>query len=270
MEARLAPTGILAIKHIPGSSPAVFELTRLTDGKSLPPINIPSPYEAQVTGHPKPLMAELKWYLERFLDYPFPPEVAHAEHVLDTLKLWGTEAFNALFDRRDAGSWLNAADAIQIRSDSPNVLSWPWEALFDQQTGSYVAHQRRIERRLNQLADPPALKPLPTDCVNILLVVARPYQNDVGYRSIARPLVELIQSQDLPARVTVLRPPTFDNLREHLHRYPDRYHVLHCNGMVLMETAVVNQLEIENKAAADATVKIVAQRLLAYLDKSSG
>src|ERR1019366_1672444 len=111
----------------------------------------------------------------------------------------------------------------------PHSLSWPWEALFDPQH-NYLAHERRIERRLNHLADPPALRALPKDRVNILLVVARAYKADVRYRSIARPLVELIQSRGLPAHVDVLRPPTFDQLREHLRAHPGYYHALHFDG----------------------------------------
>ena len=222
----------LAIEHVENSGPPAFKLTRLGSGKSLPPVAIKSPYETSVEGRPNSdLMQELRWYLEGFLDYPFHPETVHAEHVLDALKAWGADAFNALFDRRDAGDWLSNSDILQIRSDDPKILSWPWEALFDGQTGSHLAHQRRVERQLNKLPDPPPVADLPRDRVNILLVVARPYgEDDVRYRSVARPLVELIASQNLPAHVDVLRPPTFDRLREHLRAHPGYYHVLHFDG----------------------------------------
>src|ERR1022692_2279847 len=154
---------------------------------------------------------------------------ATAERVLDALQAWGTQAFNALFDRRDADKWLAGSEILQIRSDDPHILSWPWEALFDPQR-NYLAHERQIERRLNHLSDPPPRPKLPKDRVNILLVVARPYKADVRYRSIARPLVELIQSHSLPAHVDVLRPPTFDQLREHLRAHQGYYHALHFDG----------------------------------------
>ncbi|MDP2899069.1 MAG: CHAT domain-containing protein, partial [bacterium] len=221
---------VLAIVHDERSSSPVFKLTRLPDGKSAAPVPISSPYNFPVEGQPNShLMRELRWYLEDFLDYPFPPETTHAEHVLDALKAWGAQAFNALFDRRDAGDWLAGSDILQVRSDDPHILSWPWEALFDPQA-NYLAHERRIERRLNKLRDPQPLAALPTDRVNILLVVARPYKGDVRYRSIARPLVELIQSKGLPAHVDLLRPPTFDQLRDHLRARPGYYHVLHFDG----------------------------------------
>src|ERR1039457_6031637 len=226
----MATTATLAIAHAENSSPPTFVLNRLKDGKSAAPVTISSPYEFPVKGQPNSnLMHELRWYLEHFLDYPFDPEIGHAGRVLDALQAWGTQAFNALFDRRDAGEWLANSEILQIRSDDPYILSWPWEALFHPQRNS-LAHERRIERRLNHLPDAPKRRSLPKDRVNILLVVARPYRGDVRYRSIARPLVELIQSRGLPARVDVLRPPTFDQLREHLRTHPSYYHALHFDG----------------------------------------
>ena len=231
MEQSRALIAELSIEHMGESAPATFKLTRLSDGKSLMPVAISSPYQFPVENQLNSnLMRELRWCLEHFLDYPFHPETLHADHVLEALQTWGAQAFDALFDRRDAGNWLAACSALQVRSDDPNVLSWPWEALFDPQSGSYLAHQRRMERCLNNLPDPAPNTFFPRDRVNILLVVARPYEGDVGYRSIARPLIELIQEQNLPAYVDVLRPPTFDQLREHLRTHPRYYHVLHFDG----------------------------------------
>jgi tetratricopeptide (TPR) repeat protein len=229
MEGRHA--GALAIEHVESSSPPTFRLTRLEDRKSLPPAPIVSPYEFPVEGHPKsPLMRELRWYLEQFLDYPFHPETDHAEHVVDALRAWGTQAFNALFDRRDAGNWMTGSTILEVRADDPHILSWPWEALYDPQGAAFLAHRLRLERRLNTLPDPQPAADLPKECVNILLIVCRPYEHDVRYRSIARPLIELIQSKNLPVHVDILRPPTFDQLRERLREQPGYYHVLHFDG----------------------------------------
>src|SRR5208283_929719 len=147
-----APQPALVIENVEGSSPAAFKLTRLEDGKSLSPVAIGSPYEFPVEGRPKsPLMRELRWYLEQFLDYPFHPETDHADHVLDALRGWGTQAFNALFDRRDAENWLAGLATLQIRADDPQILSWPWEALYDPLAGAFLAQQRCLERRLKRL-----------------------------------------------------------------------------------------------------------------------
>jgi tetratricopeptide (TPR) repeat protein len=182
-------------------------------------------------------MRELQWYLETFLDYPFPPDTDRAERVLQALRDWGQQTFRSLFEDRSAQRMFDAATTdysslhLQISSDDPGVMAWPWEALRDPELG-VLAHSCQIERRLNTIRDPQALPDsLPTDRVNILLVVARPYgKRDVRFRSIARPLVELIENQNLPARVDLLRPPTFERLREHLHARPGFYHILHFDG----------------------------------------
>jgi len=227
----------LIIQHI-GTNPDKFEVMRLQDGKRTPAVKIPSQSEFKVQGCPDSnLSQKLRWYLESFLDYPFEPDTDVAEYVLDGLKEWGEAAFNALFDNRNGADMLK--DAIQngynnlhlkISSDDPRVLAWNWEALSDPKAGTF-AHLCQIERKLNQILDPvPFSEKLPKDCVNILLVTARPFENDVRYRSISRLLVEMIESQNLPAKVHVLRPPTFDNLREHLRKHPNFYHILHFDG----------------------------------------
>jgi hypothetical protein len=110
------------------------------------------------------------------------------------------------------------------------VLAWPWEALYDRQAACRLANTCQVERRLDHLRDPPKLKKLPKDRVNILLVIARPYERDVRFRSVARALVEWASRPDVPASVHVLRPPTFDHLRQHLRQHPHFYHILHFDG----------------------------------------
>ena len=181
-------------------------------------------------------MSCLSWYFEEFLDYPFPPRTEQAANIEDALEAWGQEAFDALFASGQARDWMLEANRsgvfrLQILSSDPATLSWPWEALCDPQIG-VLAHCVQVERRLNcEPVDPPPLPDeLPKDRINILLVTARPYDVDAQFRSISYPLVELIESGRLAARVHLLRPPTLDNLREHLAAHPHTYHVLHFDG----------------------------------------
>src|SRR5260370_8539135 len=147
----MAPTAALAIEHAEKSSPPVFNLTRLPDGKSAAPVTILSPYEFPVEGQPNSnLMLQLRWYLEQFLDYPFEPEIGHADRVLDALKAWGTQAFTALFDRRDAANWLAPPGILQVHTDHPQILSCPWHPLFHP-TPIYAPHHPRLPRPLNLL-----------------------------------------------------------------------------------------------------------------------
>jgi tetratricopeptide (TPR) repeat protein len=228
----------LIIRHVAKSEPPQFQVVRQRDGKSTDPRIVVSAFGFTVEGRPNSdLVRELSWYLENFLDYPYPPETDHAERVLDSLSSWGQQAFNGLFGDREGGRFFEEATRegyeqlhLVISSDEPRILSWPWEALRDPESG-VLAQTCQIERRLNHIRDSqPISDKLPADRVNILLVTSRPYEGDVHYRSMSRPLVELVEKETLPARVHVLRPPTFDRLREHLRERPHFYHLIHFDG----------------------------------------
>ena len=64
------------------------------------------------------------------------------------------------------------------------------------------------------------------------MVIARPDgpDNDIPFRSVARPLLEVFRTQDVPIRLEVLRRPTFERLRQVLTARPNDYHVLHFDG----------------------------------------
>jgi len=227
----------LTIHHVPGTEPPLFNVMR-GDQTTAKPAPVASPVGFPVKGRPdSDLMRELRWYLEDFLDYPFPPDTDRAERVLDALRAWGKKAFNDLFGIRPASRMFDEATAqgyqhldLRIAGDDPRILQWPWEALVDPEAAP-LAVACRMERRLNDVRDPVDLpEGLPKDRLNVLLVTARPYEADVGYRSISRPLVELIEKENIPAHVHVLRPPTFGNLREHLAGRPGFYHIIHFDG----------------------------------------
>ena len=82
----------LVIQQLPGA--AEFQVTRTHPFKTSKPVTIPSPYTYPVEGRPNSnLMVELQWYLEKFPEYPFPPETDHADRIIEALKNWGEEAF---------------------------------------------------------------------------------------------------------------------------------------------------------------------------------
>ena len=227
----------LVIRHAPKSDPPQFTVERLGDGKASPPVAVPPPDSVPVEGRPdETLTGELRWYLETFLDYPFPPETDHAERILKAFQTWGKQTFTTLFTHPHARRCYEKAVehgfpnlTLRVVSDSPVILGWPWEALYDPETDP-LAHQCNIERRIDSVRDPAPLGTLPTDRVNVLLVIARPYERDVKYRSVSRPLVEMAEDQNLPVSIHVLRPPTLDQLRDHLRQHPNHYHILHFDG----------------------------------------
>src|ERR1700759_3150611 len=92
----------LIIRHLTNSEPAQFQVVRQRDAKGTEPRTVVSAFLFPVEGRANSdLTRELSWYLEKFLDYPFPPETERAEKILDSLKAWGQQAFNALFGDRE-------------------------------------------------------------------------------------------------------------------------------------------------------------------------
>ncbi len=77
----------LIIRHA-GKDPDRFQIIRMKDGKGAPnSVGIPSPDVFPVEGRLNSnLSAELRWRLERFLDYPYHPDTDVAERVLDSLR----------------------------------------------------------------------------------------------------------------------------------------------------------------------------------------
>lgn len=128
----------LLLRHVPGSEPPRFFVER-PGGKCTQPAAVASPVGFPVAGRPKSdLWRELRWYLEEFLGYPFSPETEHAERVMEALRAWGEQAFDALFGSREGGGMFDDATAegienllLQVWSDDARVLAWPWEALRD-------------------------------------------------------------------------------------------------------------------------------------------
>ena len=57
----------------------------------------------------------------------------------------------------------------------------------------------------------------------MLMVISRPAgARDVGYQMVARPLLERLDAVRGEVGLTVLRPPTFDALRDAVRRPPRR------------------------------------------------
>lgn len=229
----------LIIRHEPGANSLRFAVQRVdaNGARSAPAVELTDPLAQVLEGTELRLGPELAWYLESYLDYPFGPNQSRAERVIKALGQWGRQAFDLLFGAGQAHGFYHDATRngyenlhLVIASDDAHVLSWPWEVLEDPQVGDLAQHCR-IERQLDHLAEPPPPhEGLSRERVHVLLVTARPYQDDVAYRSISRPLVELIHDADLPAQVKVLRPPTFEALRRELQAHPGGYHIVHFDG----------------------------------------
>lgn len=215
----------------------LFEIMRLPDGKRCPPVALTPPSEVSVATHNTTLRQDLRWYLEDYLSLPIDVYRTRAENIQDTLKNWGLECFDALFTGH-AQNWYYTAQQsglknliIKVTSDDPAILAYPWEALYSDDD-EYIAQQCRIERQLSNVADVrPFTTELPLNQLNILYIIARPYgEKDIDFQTLARPLVDFVADGNWPVKIDLLRPPTFDRLREVLRTNPNFYHVVHFDG----------------------------------------
>jgi tetratricopeptide (TPR) repeat protein len=229
----------LQIRHIenPDDHP-LFEVIR--DGKNGKAVNLMPPVEFRLEEHNIDLQEALKWYLEEYLKLPIEGYKTRGKAVEKALAQWGKDTFGALFDSGFARDWYQEARRegltnlhIKIVSDSPGVLAWPWETL-ESADDSYLALQCCMGRQLCNIADalPPAVS-LPKDKLNILYIIARPFdEEDVGFQTLARPLADLVYAgeESWPVHIDLLRPPTFDRLQEVLRKKRGFYHIVHFDG----------------------------------------
>lgn len=225
---------LITIRHS-GHTEAGEQFTLQWETQSYPPVTLRGPEAAAVEGYDKLSLREgLVWYLEEYLDRPFGPNTKKAAAVENALHRWGEESVEKLF----SGKALRCLDAaqedlksVQVRvvSDSPAVLSWPWEALRDEQ-GSFLFLHSSVERQPTNIQVLNKLRLDETERLNILLVISRPREGDINYHFLSRDLVEMVSEGDRPIQVDVLRPPSFDNLRRTLEERPGHYHIVHFDG----------------------------------------
>ena len=217
---------------------AMFEVIRSMDMKRTAAVALPDPAKFSVEGHSaKQFLPELRWYLEDYLQFPYGVYPQLAESVAKTMQAWGALIFDALFTGC-ARDWYQDEKRqnfegfrIKIASDSPEIMSWPWEAMYSEDDG-WLALRCCIDRQLSSIGDPPPLPVAPAqDSIHILYVIPRPYgENDVSYNVLANSLMGYINKNRLPVTVDILRPPTFDQLRKVLYDHPGYYHIVHFDG----------------------------------------
>jgi hypothetical protein len=180
----------------------------------------------------------LQWYLEKYLELPIDNYRKQAKEIQVALSQWGQDCLRDLFADEHARGWYRDEQKenftklrLEIVSDDAEVLSWPWEVLGSRDD-SYLALKCQIERRLESIGDARSLsEKLPQEQLNILYIIARPYgDHDIGFQTLARPLIDFVNKGGWPVHIDVLRPPTFDKLRAVLKENPDFYHIVHFDG----------------------------------------
>ena len=162
----------------------------------------------------------LAWYFEEHLRFPFLDRDKERQAVAQ-LKQYGAALFGQVFggaashDYRRLREWSFDGCRLEIIGSAGFQLLH-WEAMRDPELEVPLAVQLPVTRRVALV---PSRFELPggQPTLNILLVTARPFgRKDVGYRTISRPLLDALRQASLPVTVDLVRPGTWEALRDHL------------------------------------------------------
>jgi len=201
------------------------------------------PRSAEVVAFQHPFddnaLAELRWYLESYLRFPYGNEPNKAAAIEQQLQQWGEQLFNLIFRSGEkAREFLQEAIRsgldnceLAISSDNPDILNLPWEILYSPDYQFLAPQLGGMYRSLSTQPVKAALGQLPQDQLNILLVIARPYgERDIALKTIARPLLQALEPIRQYVNLKVLRPPSFEEFERELNAHKGFYHIVHFDG----------------------------------------
>ncbi len=188
----------------------------------------------------------LEWYFEEWLNFPFTDK-HRAKEAAESIRLYGEALFKQVFAaNRDViieYERFRQKEFQLVIVGTPEFHALHWEALHDPNQQRPLSVEKNVVRKnktpVTYRAD---VKPAPL--LRVLLVTARPHdKEDVGYRTISRPLVEALEIAKVPAQIDMVRPGTFEALVEHLEDTRDEhgdgyYHIIHLDlhgGLLIYE-----------------------------------
>ena len=214
----------------PGTVIRLGELGRAPDGSFRVGVRFgdAAEYEAAVTDPADPGDEDgFSWYFEEHLRYPFLDKDLE-EQAVRRIAAYGEALFAQVFGGQASHDYRTlrdrAFDGCRVEvSGSAALHRLHWEALRDPALGVPLAIRVPVTRRVDGLGkkfEPPGGRPT----LNILVVVARPDGPvDVGYRTISRPLLDALRTAGLPVRVDLVRPGTWEALRQHLRAATEQH-----------------------------------------------
>jgi len=179
----------------------------------------------------------LEWYFEEWLGFPFLDQVK-ADAAAKSITSYGENLFNQVFaDPESFATYRAAVQAgignLQIEiAGSPGFHRLHWEALKDPKLPQPLCLQAPMVRKNVKPQVVQAMTPV-SPTINLLIIAARPGgAHDVGYRTITRPLVEMMRNANLPVQINIVRPGTYRALMDQLEKtrtlHPEGYyHVIH-------------------------------------------
>ena len=164
-------------------------------------------------------LEDLRWYLEDYLRAPFGVWEERGPQIQAGLAGWGEAVFASVFGSgpaRDAYQRARDYDLeLVFRSAEPSLLGLPWELMRD--GGGPVALGLGGVSRAVPVADLTRTAVIPGGRLRVLMVISRPAgMRDVGFRIVARPMLERLEGVRGQVDLVVLRPPTLDALQSAL------------------------------------------------------
>ncbi|MEO1625162.1 MAG: CHAT domain-containing protein [Bacteroidota bacterium] len=214
------------------------------------------------TPHTEDADIDLEWYFEDFLREPFTAQTRVARIERDYIRDYGTQLFEQLFGEPAVENLfyesINAEGMselqIELLGQSLEFQSVLWETLRSPEfpgkplvaSGAKMYRNSKLSSRIRaRVGDHPQ--------VNLLLVSARPSEeNDIDYRTVQRPLIELINREPgIQVNPHVLRPGTFRAFKEQLDRMGSGYyHIVHFD----LHGEVLSYIDLQTRKAQGKVV----------------
>ena len=154
-------------------------------------------------------LEDLRWYLEDYLRAPFGVWEERGPHIQTQLAAWGEAVFASVFGSQRARDAYQRAQDQQLelvfRSADPRLLGLPWE-LMRAPSGPVALNLAGVSRAL-PVTDLTSTTVISGGRLRVLMVISRPAgAGDIGYRMIARPLMERLEAVSGQVDLVVLRP----------------------------------------------------------------
>jgi hypothetical protein len=180
---------------------------------------------------------DIRWYLEDFLQYPMDPAPAIAKRIEARMAEIGADLFTKALGNTEVWPEVRhqlSDTRIEIETTVKDATALPWELLRDPKADVPLAlRARAFVRSTHDSVQRPKLKQSAAGPIRVLLVICRPRgRDDVPFRSVARRMLEGLRGSDA-VRLTVLRPPTFEQLARMLREAQaagEPYHLVHFDG----------------------------------------
>lgn len=183
--------------------------------------------------HDKKTDKLLETYFEEYIRKPY--DDIPIQDVPKAIEQYGINLFQQLFVDEANFHYRTILREVspenmlfEIIGQTPAFQSIYWESLKDPQLALPLAVQGAIFRRKNTKSKTVRAVVNPSPTINLLIVTARPNEErDVNYRTIQRPLIDLIQQSALKVKPHILRPGTYEAFVRHLDDKAKYYHIIH-------------------------------------------